>query len=292
VPSAGNPQSLNRYAYVLNNPLKYTDPSGHCPTCLTSIIGGAVGAMGGAIFYTGQIVYSTVTGNGSATWDYNGYAAAIGTGAIGGALIGTGNLNAVGAGIGVIGNGGYYVVSKTAAGEAVDLKTWAGDSAIGALAGASATGAGPMASAIINGLAGANTYMFNNFMEGKPIKHDEIAITAGVSFLGGLAGAGLAQKAGDVTLQSGIQVLQNVRFGIYESGTLVIPARFARPAAGQIVRNASTDLALWFLTGAGADWLKWLNSSNHGSSQFMWGLPSQETQSQSSECSLGNQDCQ
>jgi RHS repeat-associated protein len=25
-----NPQALNRYAYVLNNPLKYTDPSGHC----------------------------------------------------------------------------------------------------------------------------------------------------------------------------------------------------------------------------------------------------------------------
>jgi len=31
VPSAGNPQSLNRYAYTLNNPVKYVDPSGHCP---------------------------------------------------------------------------------------------------------------------------------------------------------------------------------------------------------------------------------------------------------------------
>jgi hypothetical protein len=29
VPQPGNPQALNRYAYVLNNPLKYTDPSGH-----------------------------------------------------------------------------------------------------------------------------------------------------------------------------------------------------------------------------------------------------------------------
>lgn len=29
VPSPGNPQSLNRYSYVLNNPLKYRDPSGH-----------------------------------------------------------------------------------------------------------------------------------------------------------------------------------------------------------------------------------------------------------------------
>ena len=33
VPSAGNPQSLNRYSYVYNNPLRYTDPSGHCPVC-------------------------------------------------------------------------------------------------------------------------------------------------------------------------------------------------------------------------------------------------------------------
>jgi len=31
VPGAGNPQSLNRYAYVLNNPIRYNDPSGHVP---------------------------------------------------------------------------------------------------------------------------------------------------------------------------------------------------------------------------------------------------------------------
>ena len=30
VPSPGKPQTLNRYAYVLNNPLRHTDPSGHC----------------------------------------------------------------------------------------------------------------------------------------------------------------------------------------------------------------------------------------------------------------------
>jgi RHS repeat-associated protein len=30
VPEPGNPQALNRYAYTVNNPLKYIDPSGHC----------------------------------------------------------------------------------------------------------------------------------------------------------------------------------------------------------------------------------------------------------------------
>jgi RHS repeat-associated protein len=30
VPQLENPQSLNRFSYVLNNPLKFTDPSGHC----------------------------------------------------------------------------------------------------------------------------------------------------------------------------------------------------------------------------------------------------------------------
>jgi hypothetical protein len=29
VPSFANPQNLNRYSYVLNNPLRYTDPTGH-----------------------------------------------------------------------------------------------------------------------------------------------------------------------------------------------------------------------------------------------------------------------
>ena len=29
VPDPGNPQALNRYSYVRNNPLKYTDPTGH-----------------------------------------------------------------------------------------------------------------------------------------------------------------------------------------------------------------------------------------------------------------------
>ncbi len=31
-----NPQTLNKYAYVMNNPLRYADPTGHCPFCIAA----------------------------------------------------------------------------------------------------------------------------------------------------------------------------------------------------------------------------------------------------------------
>jgi RHS repeat-associated protein len=35
----GNPQSLNKYTYVLNNPLKYTDPDGHFWDTVLDVVG-------------------------------------------------------------------------------------------------------------------------------------------------------------------------------------------------------------------------------------------------------------
>ncbi len=46
VPNVGDPQSLNPYAYVRNNPLKYADPSGHVFEFVVAMIIGAV--LGGA----------------------------------------------------------------------------------------------------------------------------------------------------------------------------------------------------------------------------------------------------
>jgi RHS repeat-associated protein len=43
VPGAGNPQSLNRYSYVTNNPVNLTDPSGHFS------LGGFLGSIGSII---------------------------------------------------------------------------------------------------------------------------------------------------------------------------------------------------------------------------------------------------
>jgi len=39
IPNPANPQSLNRYSYVYNNPLKYHDPSGHTPKWVDFLVG-------------------------------------------------------------------------------------------------------------------------------------------------------------------------------------------------------------------------------------------------------------
>jgi len=45
VPDPANPQSLNRYAYVYNNPCKYTDPSGHDACAFLGALHWTLGAI-------------------------------------------------------------------------------------------------------------------------------------------------------------------------------------------------------------------------------------------------------
>ena len=49
---AGDPLSLHRYTYCANNPLRYTDPSGHFFGALLRFVGGAV--VGGVMEYVNQ----------------------------------------------------------------------------------------------------------------------------------------------------------------------------------------------------------------------------------------------
>ncbi|WP_276522354.1 RHS repeat-associated core domain-containing protein [Kallotenue papyrolyticum] len=60
-----NPQTLNRYAYGLNNSVKYTDPTGHCPMCaagaLVFVPGvGQILLASGVIFLTGVAIYQAI----------------------------------------------------------------------------------------------------------------------------------------------------------------------------------------------------------------------------------------
>jgi RHS repeat-associated protein len=58
VPEPANPQALNRYAYTLNNPLKYVDPNSHSP--LTWCLAGLASAGGN---YTGQVIGNLTAGS-------------------------------------------------------------------------------------------------------------------------------------------------------------------------------------------------------------------------------------
>jgi len=50
----GDPQTLNKYAYVRNNPLRYTDPDGHC---IDACVGEAILAYTAATAVAGGVIY-------------------------------------------------------------------------------------------------------------------------------------------------------------------------------------------------------------------------------------------
>ena len=83
VPDYGYSQAYNRYAYAYNNPLKFTDPSGHFPVGFL-IAGIVIGAYAGGSLYNN-------TWN-PAEWNYSdrGTWIAMGVGAIIGGAVGTG----------------------------------------------------------------------------------------------------------------------------------------------------------------------------------------------------------
>jgi RHS repeat-associated protein len=56
IPSIGDPQALDRYAYTYNNPLKYNDPSGHCiwDACLVEATALAIAGIAVMVWYYEQ----------------------------------------------------------------------------------------------------------------------------------------------------------------------------------------------------------------------------------------------
>jgi hypothetical protein len=73
-----DPQSLNLYSYVRNNPLSRTDPDGHCPFCIPALavvgggaeVGGEVGALGGPPGVVVGVVVGAVIGGGILAYEH------------------------------------------------------------------------------------------------------------------------------------------------------------------------------------------------------------------------------
>ena len=77
-----NSQNYNRYGYVLNNPLKFTDPSGEIAFA-PILVGMAYGAIIGAA--TSAVVYSA-TALINQQWNWNSFGKSVLFGAVGGAI--------------------------------------------------------------------------------------------------------------------------------------------------------------------------------------------------------------
>ena len=174
----GYSQNLNRYSYVLNNPLKYTDPSGEF-IWMPIIIGAAIGGFSG--WQIGEAV-------GATGWEMVGYiagGAAIG-GLSGGAAAGVsavgGGAMLAGASAGAVGGAGFSGLSTGWDGQAM-LK----GAAFGAISGfvgggvgASIGGSwGAMAGGTASNLMGQLLYNGGDFSN---INWTSVIVTGAVSW--------------------------------------------------------------------------------------------------------------
>lgn len=101
-------QNYNRYSYCLNNPLKYTDPSGKfaiLPFLSAVVTGAAIGAGMSAVSYS---ISTWITGQ---SWNWNSFATSIGMGAVSGALGGA--ISSVFAGTNFVNSIGFNMLSGT-----------------------------------------------------------------------------------------------------------------------------------------------------------------------------------
>jgi hypothetical protein len=186
LPDLNNSQYLNRYSYVINQPIVLNDPSGHCPTCLAGLL------IGAAIGFT---VYALASGD---QFNVADAIIATGVGAVGGALIGTGaglatgslmiaGISATsasvaagvasGAGTGLLASqAGYTVAARSnynrdemfvAAGTGLVSGVVSGYASAATSAGLITAGAATTARVGMGWIAGASQYSFTELVNGR-----------------------------------------------------------------------------------------------------------------------------
>jgi RHS repeat-associated protein len=144
IPDYSNPQSFNRYSYVLNNPLKHVDQDGHLPVLVATAIGGALigGVIGGVKAYmaggsAGQIAAGI--GKGAAIGGFAGLTCGVAAGALGASASTLAGYTAISSAGGLAAQTAEFALGERASFSATDL--------------AFAAAAGPAAKAV-SGVAG------------------------------------------------------------------------------------------------------------------------------------------
>ncbi|MFH0971271.1 MAG: toxin TcdB middle/N-terminal domain-containing protein [Candidatus Micrarchaeota archaeon] len=101
LPDPYNPQMLNRYSYVVNNPYKYKDDSGHFITLPAAVVGAVAGGIiGGGLSLGAQLISNGGNIN-QVSWSDVGKSAAVGAvaGGVAGLTAGASLLATVGSGV-------------------------------------------------------------------------------------------------------------------------------------------------------------------------------------------------
>ena len=187
-----NTQNYNNYAYAMNNPLMYTDPSGEILWLIPALIfvakAAIVGAAIGAVSYTASIALSN---GGFNNWNWGQFGKSVGFGAISGVV-----TAGIGAGFGDIGKFGHELLRGLAHGVAQggisaisggDFLTGFAAGGLGSLAGSgwqslgefAQSGVGTVAFSAVSGGIGAEL-TGGNFWQGAGTG----AIVAGMNHLG------------------------------------------------------------------------------------------------------------